>query len=251
MLPALAQSRYKVGLERGQLAMLAGPPGGGKTALALIMALSMGVPCLYVAADSDETVMAARVGAALSGHRYGDVRQAIEHGLFDELYGRLVSQHPIRFLFDPSEPSLQDISHALTAYLELWGSYPELIVVDNLINIRSEGADEWTGLRRVAKDLHWLARKTKAAVLVLHHTSEGDHDWKGAPARKEIQGKISQLPSVILTVSQDGMGLMSVAVVKQRSGAADPQAKDPISLIIDFSRMRVYDTNTGRPVYLD
>lgn len=245
MLAGLAQSRYKVQLERGQLAMIAGPPGGGKTALALIMALRMGVPTLYVAADSDELVMAARVGAALSGHRYEEVRRAVEHGVYDEVYGRLVNETKIRFLFDPSEPSLQDIVHALTCWLELWGSYPELIVIDNLINIRSDDANEWAGLRKTAKDLHFLARKTKAAVVVLHHTTEGE-----MPTRSSIQGKITQLPSLIMTVYEDE-GSMLVWVVKQRSGLADKNAKDPIRMMINFDRMKLHDVLDGRPVYFD
>lgn len=249
LLAGLAQSRYRVSLERGQLAMLAGPPNGGKTAVALLMALRMGVPTLYVSADSDETVVAGRVGAAVSGHEFKTVRQAIEHGLFEDMYGARMPGH-LRFMFDPSEPSLQDITHQLTAWLELWGDYPSLIICDNLLNLGSDDANEWSGLRRTLKDLHFLARKTRAAVLVLHHTAEGDFSFDRAPTRKEIQGKLSQLPRVILTVAQHE-GEMWMAVVKNTNGPSDPMAKDPVRMIIDFTRMRLWDTPQGRPVSLE
>lgn len=238
-LPALRKSKFKVTFGRGQLCMIAGPPGGGKTTAALIMAINMGVPTLYFSADSDETTMAGRAASALTRHSYSAVRETQARGLYEEEYGEAVGKLPLRFVFDPSEPSMDDISKALQAHVELWGEHPHLIVIDNLMNMRSEsGGNEWQEMRTTVKNLHWLARKTKACIWLLHHTSEGDSQWiTSAPPRSAIQGKLAQLPELILTLA-NYEGYLYMAVVKNRHGASDPLAKEPLRMIINF------DTNT-------
>lgn len=211
--------------------------------IALIAALRMGVPALYVSADSDEWTMAARAAAAITGHPVRTVEETIKHGLYSDEYGAAVAGLPVRFLFDPSEPSVEDLAHALTAWLEIQGSPPHLIVVDNLMNLRSEG-DEWGAMRQAMKDLHWLARHSKACVLVLHHTSEQNSQYiTSAPPRGTIQGKVAQLPALILTTANNPLtGEMWVAVVKNRHGASDPHAQNPLRWEVDFAHCQIFDT---------
>jgi predicted ATP-dependent serine protease len=239
--PGLTRSKFAVQIRRGQLHMLAGPPGSGKTMVALIAAIRMAVPTLYISADSDEDTMAARAAAAITGHPIRDVAETIQHGLFVEEYGPVVEHLPIRFVFDPSEPSIEDIAHAHTAWLEVHGTSPHLIVVDNLLNMRGEDGNEWQAMRQSCKDLQYFARKTKSAVVLLHHTSESDKDHiEAAPPRSAIQGKVSQLPAVILTVASKDSELF-VAVVKNRHGAADPMARNSLRWIVDWSTCRIWD----------
>lgn len=249
--PLLAKSTYGVRLWRGQLVMLAGPPGAGKTVTAIVAAVRMRVPTLYISADSDEDTMAARTAAALTGHPVSVVMETIRNGLFVDEYGPRVAELPIRFVFDPSEPSIEDIAHALEAWVEIRSAPPALIVVDNLMNCRTDGDNEFAAMRQTCKDLHWLARKSQACVLVLHHTSEQNRDEiVVAPPRGAIQGKVSQLPSLILTVANDN-GEMTVGVVKHRFGRQDPQAKEPLRMIADFTRCQIDDAITQRgPVFL-
>jgi hypothetical protein len=240
-LEGLARSRYKIKFNRGQLCMFAGAPGAGKTTAALIMAIQANVPCLYFSADSDEITMAARAASAITHHPYVSVRESQSAGLYEDLYGEQIAQLPIRWIFDPSDPSIDDISNAVTAYVELWGKPPELIVVDNLMNMRSDDGNEWQGLRQVVKDLHWMARRTKACIWLLHHTSEQDPRWiSSAPPRVAIQGKLSQLPEIVLTLANDE-GVFWVAVVKNRHGPSDPHARAPLRMIVDFVSMRIHD----------
>ena len=239
--PGLAQSKYKVRFRRGQLVMLAGPPGAGKTTIALVAAIRMGVPGLYISADSDETTMAARTAAAITGQPVATVEEAIRNGVYEQQYGPDLADLKLRFMFDPSEPSLEDIAHALTAWVEIHGEPPQLIVVDNLMNLRTEEGNEWTAMRQSVKDLHWLARSSKACVIVLHHTSEQDSNHiSQAPPRGAIQGKVTQLPALILTAANN-LGEMWVAVVKNRHGTADPHAKNPLRWVVDFTNCQIYD----------
>lgn len=239
--PALAQSKYQVHFYPGQFCMLAGSPGAGKTMLALDMAIRMGVPTLYISADSDDITMRIRAASMLTGHDQRDVRRVAKAGLFADIYGPVLEKLDIRFVFDPSEPSMVDITHALEAYLEINGRYPALVVVDNICNVDTGTDNEWQGIKLAAKDFHYLSRKTKACVLVLHHTSEQDPRWISyAPPRSAIQGKISQLQSLILTVGSDGSE-MYIAVVKNRFGDRDPAAVDPFRFIVDFGRGQIWD----------
>lgn len=224
--------------------MFAGPPGAGKTTAALIMALRMNVSCLYFSADSDEITMAARAASARTKHSYSAVRLAQAHGMFNEEYGQVLSAVPIRFVFDPSEPSLDDVANAIAAWVDIFGTPPELIVIDNLMNMRNdEGGqgNEWQGMRSTVKSLHWLARRTKACIWLLHHTSESNEGWiTKAPPRGAIQGKLAQLPEVIITIANDE-GVLWMAVVKNRHGPSDPLAKDPVRMIVDFTNNQLYD----------
>jgi hypothetical protein len=255
-MPGLSQSKYKVQWLRGNLSMLAGPAGAGKTMLALVLALRMNVPTLYISADSDESTMGARVASAVTGQQQFTVREAQTLGLFGDMYGNALADIPIRFAFDPSEPSIEDIANMITAYRELWSSPPELLIVDNLMNMTQAGdsGNEWGGMRQTMKDMHWLARTTRAHVMLLHHTAEapdGKFDaWASiAPPRRAIQGKLSQLPSLILTVGLNGSELF-VGVVKNRFGEADKEAANPVRMVVDFSRVQIWDqTMAGKVAY--
>lgn len=239
--PALRRSKFGVQFFQGQLYMLAGPPGAGKTMLALDAAIKMNVPTLYVSADSDELTMAVRAACAVSHHNARDVRKTMARGMFKDVYGEALKGSLIRFEFDPSNPSITDIGHMLEAYHEVEGQYPRLLVVDTLMNVEGGSDNEWASIRQTAKDFHWLARKTKACLLVLHHTSEQNSDWiLQAPPRSAIQGKVSQLPSVIVTVANRS-GEMFLAVVKNRFGQADPGASEPLRFIVDMATVRVWD----------
>lgn len=238
----LRNSRYGVRFYPGQLVMIAGPPGGGKTTLSLVTELRMGVSCLYFSADSNEMTMLCRAASALTGHSLSSVYGAWEFGFFRDKYAHVLKDSPIRFEFEPTDPTIHDISNALDAYYEIEGAYPKLVVIDTLTNTEAgDGGNEWGGLRKTAKDLHWLARRTKACVLVLCHTSEQNMDHVlSAPPRSAIQGKISQLPSVILTMATNE-GEMFLGVVKNRFGPSDPAAKNPVRFIVDLSRVKIDD----------
>lgn len=250
--PSLAMSRYQVEFRAGQVAMLAGPPGAGKSTIALIAALrwgQLGIPGLYFSADSDEDTMAARAAAAITGHPVRDVETTIGYGLFREEYGPLLADIPLRFEYD-SEPSMADIGNACTAFMEVWGRHPRFVVVDNLTNVAGDSDVEVQAQKRAMRDFHWLARKLRTCVWVLHHTSEQNQDHiTSAPPRGAIQNKVTQLPALVLTTANSN-GEMFVAVVKHRHGEADPLAKTPLRWLVDFPTFQIADlTMDGRVFY--
>ncbi len=237
----LAESRYKVRFRPGEVVMIAGPPGAGKSMVTLAAVINMKVPTLYISADSNEATMAARAAACVTGHPTETVARTIEVGLWREEYADRMASLPLRFEYDDTDPSINDIANALTAFVEVWGHPPKVVVLDNLMNMSSDDGNEWQGMRTAVKQLHYIARKSKACVIVLHHTSEQDPSHvDSAPPRGAIQGKVSQLPALILTMASNGAEVL-VGVVKNRHGPADVAAKDPVRMVVDFTNCRVHD----------
>ena len=244
--PLFAKSRYAAQFRRAQFHMLAGPPGCGKSAFALIAALRMNVPTLYVSADSDPATMQVRTVSALTKENKDAVKRVLDMGLFGEEYGELLASSPLRFMFTPSDPTLKDLVNAMNAYEEINGIYPELLIVDNLFNLTGDSGEEWGALRKACKALQFICRKTKAAVLVLHHTSEQDPKHiDSAPPRGAIQGKLSQYPEVIYTMGSS-LGVVWLATVKNRDGISDPHALEPYRFWMNHPQMQIDDNITQK-----
>ena len=229
---------------RGQVTLLAAPPNGGKSLLALHYAVQHNIPTLYFSADTDEFTTVMRAGAMLTGRKVRDIESLIENGggvmIEDEFVERL---NNVRFLFNPS-PSLDDIDMELRAFEEMWGEPPHLTIVDNLMNVVAETDNEFAGMRQIMMALHHMARRDETGVMVLHHVSEADGTPNKPAARRSIMGKVSQLPEMILTLAADPhSGDLHVACVKNRAGAHDASGSKFVSLPMDFESMRVFPSS--------
>jgi len=245
---ALAGNQMK--FRRGQVCMVAAQPNAGKSMFALVYAAKANVPTLFFSADTDATTVALRSAAHKTQHTQIMVEQNLE--LTPEFYRyQLLQMNHIRWVFDPS-PTLDDIELEVKAYVELFGYPPELIVVDNLSNVVAEQENEWSGLRAIMTEFHHLARTTEACVLVLHHTSEQSEFGKAdaPPPRRAIHGKISQLPSMILTLGfNPSDSILKVAAVKNRFG---PHAADGTmysELYVNYSTCQIGDADAQGRAY--
>ena len=93
------------------------------------------------------------------------------------------------------------------------------------------------------KELKYLARDTNACVLVLHHTKEGFSGFPCQP-RAALQGMVSQIPAMVLTVGQMVQGAdtyLCVAPVKNRYGKADHTGNTYVSLLFEPASMYLED----------
>ena len=244
--PTLAASRYGARIRRSQVTMLAGEPGCGKTVMAVLLSLMARVPTLYVCPDTDPDTMAARFGSAVTGDRVVDVESALRAGTGQRYVDALAALPLLRVSFQPS-PSLSDIADEMAAYDEIYGEYPHLLVVDSLYDVDVEGEDEFTAMRVALKQFRVMARQANAAILVLHHTNEDNNVSKDEPMfmpppRRKITGKVSKSPDLILTLAYDeDRDLLRVAVVKNRAGRSDKNARDPLAWFADLYRMVIAD----------
>jgi len=248
ILPDLFSPLVREGIRfrRGQMTMIAGQPNAGKSLLALFMAVNMKVPTLYISADTDAYTTAIRASAMVTGHTINTVEEAFITGDGKDFYeSELSSINHLQFDFAPS-PTLDEIDLSIRAYAEAYGEYPHMIIVDNAMNVVSMHNDEWSGLREIAKAMHHIARETDSAVLLLHHTSEAEGKPNMPPSRKAIQGKISMLPEMILTVALvPDTGEYRVAAVKNRFAKHSATGEQFVTLWSDASRMTLYEDRIG------
>lgn len=207
----------KIIIRRSEVSMFAGAPGAGKSTLALALALKTNVPTLYISADTNAHTMAMRLASMISGKSQGDVEQKLNS---DVGWTKAVLQKGSHIIWSfESSPTLEDIAEEVLSFEELWGCPPSMIIIDNLMDIATDGGEEFASMRAIMKELKYLARATNAAVVILHHTSEAIQGTPCQP-RSAIQGKVSQLPALICTLGTVGTSL-GVASVKNRYGKAD------------------------------
>jgi len=237
---ALAVKQIK--FRRGQVCMVAAAPNAGKSMFALIYAVKAAVPTLFFSADTDTTTVMMRAAAHTSGHNQVNVEQNLssDSHYYDTHFDKL--KH-IKWVFD-SSPSLDDIELEIKAYVELYGLAPELIIIDNLMNVAAETDNEWAGLRAIMMELHDMARKTEACVLVLHHVSEQSEYGSPTepPARRAVHGKVSQLPALILTLGYNPTNAeLKIAAVKNRFGPHAADGKDYATLLVNYGACQISD----------
>ena len=235
---------------RGQVCMVAAAPNAGKSMFALIYAMKAQVPTLFFSADTDTTTVMMRAAAQSSGHTQVSVEANLSNNShhYDSHFAKF--SH-IKWVFD-SNPSLDDIELEIKAYVELYGEAPELIVIDNLMNVSAETDNEWAGLRAIMMELHDMARKTEACVLVLHHVSEQSEygNPSNPPARRAIHGKVSQLPALILTLGYDpSQQVLRVAAVKNRFGPHTADASDFATLYVNYAACQIGDNDALGMMY--
>ncbi len=234
---------------RGQLALVAAGPGVGKSAFVLSYALRSKVSCLYFSADSDAFVQLSRSLAILGGMNMTDSSNAVLSGDYERIKG-LVGEVPIRFNYAPS-PTLDTITTQIHAYEELHGDYPELIVVDNALDVVMEGGDidQAQSLDALMAWLHELARTTDACVIVLHHVTGPYNDANQPIPLSGVKGQIGRVPELILTLHKalgeyGGPDEIRVSTVKNRGQKADPTGQSFVSLDFDGYRMSIQDKQT-------
>jgi predicted ATP-dependent serine protease len=226
---------------RAELSMIAGAPGAGKSSLALAIAVKLAVPTLYFSADTNSKTMAMRTLAMVNGITQSQAEYMLnaEKALATEALS-VVSN--IFWSFD-STPTLRDIDEEVSAFETQWGTSPTLIVVDNLMDIAMDGYEEFGGMRQAMKELKYLARNTNAAVLILHHTQESVNGYPCKP-RSAIQGKVSQVPAMVLTTAQEQVGddnYLAIAPVKNRYGKASKNGEHYVRLLFHPESMQIAD----------
>lgn len=217
VLPRLATIR------RSEVTMIAGQPGAGKSLLALWLArgwVEQGLRGIYFSADSAELGQASRALAMSETNLTVREAERLLEIEDDWAVSKMAALNNLCWSFE-DDLSYDNINDEVMAFIELWGTTPDFIIVDNLTDVEGQAEDEWATQRRALKALVQLARVTDAAVIVLHHTSEDPRTKEDpCPPRTAIQGKCSQKPALILTISDRGKQ-RPVACVKDRYGKSD------------------------------
>lgn len=236
MYPSLAARG--VGLRSGEIAVIAGPPGAGKSTLALALAVRGKVPTLYFSADSTENTQRVRLLAMLLDVDQAEAEEAMKS---DREWASSVLAGASHIVWDTqSNPTLEHIELTIEAFREAMGEDPGLVIIDNAGDVSFDSGDEFGSLRTLMRELRWFARDTGAAFCILHHTREGEGN--PAPPQSSLHGRISQVPALVLTVtSTSEPGFIGVCPVKNRYGKANPGGNDPVWLRYEPANMQVQD----------
>lgn len=220
---------YAMGVtpRHGELIMVAGRSGTQKSGFAMFWTSQMNLPTLYFSGDMSAFTASSRIASTRSGM----TGEEVEIGMKDQRTREsiLASLEDSNVSFSFGAPiTWRNISDELEAYVHMHDAYPEVIVVDNLMDI--EGADSDYALQMEAMgNLTEIARETGATVIVMHHASDKSWDAKAAPwnppSRDQIKNGMAEKPELTLTVALDPNNMSyRVAAVKQRSGPCDPSA---------------------------
>lgn len=238
----------KTFIRKGQLTLVAAGPGSGKSAVVQNIlhrgnGLALTDPerqvnrTLYFSADSDSTTMWKRSAAIATGY----TQDAIDDAIFAEQitpFEQAVSRSASHMRFDyNSSPTDSYVLESIDAYASVWGSYPEVIVCDNLKNLVIDGAEgEFQALEEACGFLHDLARDTNAAVIALHHVTGEMEDGTRPIPLSGLRGKVSKTPETVLTLHRRDT-TMFVSPVKNRNGVADASGQWILPIHVDLGRM--------------
>lgn len=230
-------------LREGQVVMISGRSGSGKSLLAMWLCLQWNAPTLYFSADMSESTAANRVASSITGETFEQIEQGM--GIPEKRAEYMQALQGVRMTFSFRAPiSWHKIETELDAYVELWDAYPKVIVIDNLKEM--DGAEsEYQAQMEAMAGLTDLARATGSMVIVLHHASDktfdASHQPFRPPSRNEIKNGLSENPEVSLSVALDSTKReFHIAIIKQRDGWQDPTARYWDSLRSDAARARFH-----------
>jgi hypothetical protein len=223
-----------IGLYRGELAMWAGPPGAGKSALALNYALKAKVPTLYVSCDMGPQSVMNRVAAIEAGVTVAEARAN------PEKYRGVIESVDHMYVTYPSRPDAEAIARAQQAFIEVHGLPSDLMVIDNLMNLNSGAKDEYTGFRDLSQVFHYLGTELEISVLLLHHINLGGIDLTVPGPLNAIKGQVTELPGLVMTFAKREGQLLGAAV-KNRQGRADASGRTYVTLDYDEEKQIISD----------
>lgn len=228
---------------RSQVSMVTAPPGIGKTAFVTDYVIALGEfgeRVMYFSADSDKGTVANRVAANVTGLPLPHIEDMFKTNAGD-LWQRMdgATRH-IGYCFD-SNPTYDVIKSQLYCYAWAHGVWPDVIVIDNLIDVQGDSDIVTDGYKAMADTAAWLkgiAAETHAAVIILHHSTGGFADGKDPLPASAVLGKIDKPQRLILTLHKPNDNQIGVSVVKNSNGPADTSGYGVMTLIdVDLERM--------------
>lgn len=200
-----------------------------KSGFALWLVDQLDLPTLYFSADMSPFTASARIASTRAGLTTEEV-EAIMHGRGEERKALLEVMRDSKIQFAFGNPiTWREIDRQLDAYVEYNDRFPEVIVIDNLMDFDGAEAD-YAEQMAVMQGTTELARDTGAATIIMHHATDkskrATEDPFMPPNRSEVKGGLAEKPALSLSVALDPFTMdYHIAVLKQRMGPSDPTAQ--------------------------
>lgn len=224
---------HDVRFYRGSVVLVAAAPGVGKSTLVLNYTLRARVPSLYVCMDTPRKLTVVRSVQTLRGLRQYEAESELEDPESKAWQMLADTMHLASFFRGSAQ--IQDVECMLGAYAEITGSFPQLVIVDNLVNMEREYAEQF----QLMSDLDAIAKAANICIMVLTHVKgEYVNGTKQIPLNG-IVNQITQFPHTVLTLHrEDGdESLLHLTCVKNRTGPYG--LSNMYTLHSDFSTMRI------------
>ena len=217
------------------LTILAGAPGGGKSTLAVNLAMKMDYPTLYLAQDSPASVLSRMTALVTQEDIAGTATKLTKHAEKHAIAKRLEKTRPT-LVFERGSVTVEGIELRLEALTEWFGEPPKIVFIDNLIDLIVEGTThgDTSFYTKCLPALKRMANKYNSAVIALHHVTRGGNAGH-ADGRSGIQMNTllhagEREARHVWGVYNDGEGTITVQVLKQQDGPADPDGHLEIPL---------------------
>lgn len=216
------------------LTILAGAPGGGKSTLAVNLAMKMEYPTLYLAQDSPASVLS-RMSALVVQEGITQTARKISS---EERYriSEQLRNHRPTLIFERGAVTIEGIEERLEALAEWLGEPPKLLFIDNLIDLIIDGTTHGdnTFYTKALPQLKRMANNYNTAIIALHHVTRGGGN-SHASGREGIQMNNllyagEREARHVWGVYNDGEGTLKVQVLKQQDGPADPEGHQEVAL---------------------
>jgi hypothetical protein len=250
------QRLYSMGCvpRRGEVTLVAGLPGACKSMFALHWVLEMNLPTIYFSVDSNPHTQMSRLIANRTGEWTSRVEETLKAGEGWK-YDGVFSGTNVFFSYEVA--SITWIEHEISAYVELNNQYPDVVVIDNLMDIDHKvESNEYGDMRAILGEFRKIAHDTGITFIVLAHMNEssaaltvtkpdpnrpGDRSAYPLPSR-DLAGKVGQRPEIVLSVARDEETQdFRISAVKNRHGESSKGANRWATIGIVPGRSSFYD----------
>ncbi len=219
-----------VTLRTGELVTMAGAPGGGKSTVAVNLAMQVTYPVLYLAQDSPHSVVG-RMAALGSGQTTRDATRAIaqDHDR-DDLGEKLGNTRPT-LVINRGAVTLDAMEHMIRALKEWLGESPPLVILDNLIDTIVPGTThgDMSFYTTALPTIKQMAIEHDFACIALHHVTRGGgretshaRGTKGMSMNDLLFAGERESRHVWGVYHSQQSDEMYLQVLKQQDGRADP-----------------------------
>lgn len=216
-----------------ELVLVAGAPGAGKSVFALNVAMSMEEPVLYIAQDSVPSVLA-RVAALALGVEISWIFDALRiPSKKEEIMNDLADAYPNLFIHSGSV-TVEGIEARLEALTEVLGKAPQMVIIDNLIDMQVPGShhQELGFYAMVLPELKQISHRHNTCIVALHHVTRpeglGTTPLKMTHLLFSGERDAEHVLGIFHGPEKDRM---LVQILKQRDGAADPEGGLQVPLV--------------------